>query len=39
MIIVIYVFSTYIKHFREQHNNFQSDEDLANVIDKMIQKI
>mmetsp|Transcript_17416 Transcript_17416/g.16614 ORF Transcript_17416/g.16614 Transcript_17416/m.16614 type:complete len:80 (+) Transcript_17416:290-529(+) len=39
MIIVIYMFSTYIKSFRESCNNFEGEEDLQNMIDRMISKI
>ena len=39
MIIVIYIFSTFIKTFREKNRNFENTDDLANVIERMIEKI
>jgi len=39
MVVIIYAFSSYIKKFREDCKNFESQEELAKMIDRMISKI
>ena len=39
MVIVMYVFSSYTKFFREKHVTVDNEEGLSKVIDSMIKKI
>ena len=39
MVVVMYIFSTYTKHYREKHVTVDNEEGLSKVIDSMIKKI
>ena len=39
MVVVMYIFSTYTKSYREKHVTVDNEEGLSKVIDSMIKKI
>eukprot|EP00347_Sterkiella_histriomuscorum_P001427 403372079 len=39
MIVLLFIYSTYIKTYREDHNNFENKQQLKDMIDRMMSKM